>query len=96
MKTIRGERVRIEHSGNWMIYATPFDNGEVLIEASLNGKTGDSWRGRIPPKGKGRPPSKTLKDAIQAARNFVSTQNQGEDLANKMLRDELERLRMEG
>lgn len=94
MRGIRGERTVVRKLGRWLVYATPYDSGDVLLEADLGGEVRKDWIAKMKPNGGIVAPP--LGKALAKAERWVRDQSQGEDRAEKMLAVELKRISLEG
>lgn len=84
----------VKKVGQWVIWATPSDGGDVIIEAELDDEVRKEWTAKLGPNGGIVAPP--LKKALVKAERWVHEQAQGEERAAVMLRVELKRISLEG
>ena len=94
MRGIRGERVMVRKLGQWLIYATPSSGGDVILEAVIDDVIRNDWTAKMTKNGGVIAPP--LGKALAKAEKWVAEQAKGEERAAVMLREELERIRLEG
>ena len=78
----------------WRIWATPYDSGDVLLEAELDGAVRKDWVAKMKPNGGVIAPP--LSRALVKAVVWTAAQANGEERAEVMLREELKRISLEG